>query len=143
MLHYIESLRKKPKTLRNLYAFWGALLLTLLVTGVWSMSLPNKMAQMFNRDLLAEQAKQPSQLLSGMKDIFTSMTASVQNVEQPTPYSATSSTSTTVFEIDMTKLSNSTAQQGATSSTQVWQRSYQLTEGKQVRIGTSSATTTE
>ena len=35
----LEELRKKPKSLRNQYAFWGALLLTLVIGAVWVVAL--------------------------------------------------------------------------------------------------------
>ncbi|OGG41630.1 hypothetical protein A2837_00590 [Candidatus Kaiserbacteria bacterium RIFCSPHIGHO2_01_FULL_46_22] len=35
----LEELRKKPKAVRNLYAFWGAVILTGLIALVWTLSL--------------------------------------------------------------------------------------------------------
>lgn len=38
----LEELRKKPKGIRNLYAFWGAAILTVIIGGVWLLSLSTK-----------------------------------------------------------------------------------------------------
>ncbi|OGG85704.1 hypothetical protein A2392_02795 [Candidatus Kaiserbacteria bacterium RIFOXYB1_FULL_46_14] len=38
----LEELRKKPKGIRNLYAFWGAAILTLVIGFVWVLSLSTK-----------------------------------------------------------------------------------------------------
>lgn len=40
MLKKIESLRKKPRHVRNRYAFWTALIFTLILGVVWGTTLP-------------------------------------------------------------------------------------------------------
>lgn len=42
MLRYIESLRKQPKAKRNRYAFYGAVLVTLVVASAWVVTLPGR-----------------------------------------------------------------------------------------------------
>ncbi len=43
MLRHIEELRKKPKAVRNQYAFSIALSVTLLIVAVWAISLPARL----------------------------------------------------------------------------------------------------
>ena len=45
MLKKIEALRKKPKNIRNRYAFWIATIATLVVVVVWGTTLPTRFAQ--------------------------------------------------------------------------------------------------
>ncbi len=44
MLRKIEALRKAPPHVRNRYAFWVALVVTLLILGVWSLSIPARLS---------------------------------------------------------------------------------------------------
>lgn len=45
MLDKIEALRTEPKHIRNRYAFWLALLVTLVIAFFWVMSIPTKLSQ--------------------------------------------------------------------------------------------------
>ncbi len=59
MLRHIEELRKKPKAVRNQYAFSVALTVTLLILAVWAISLPARMS--FEEPVVAEvPADEPS-----------------------------------------------------------------------------------
>jgi hypothetical protein len=44
MIEKIEALRKKPRHVRNRYAFWVAVLITLVIVGVWSLTLPARIS---------------------------------------------------------------------------------------------------
>lgn len=54
MLRHIEELRKKPKAVRNQYAFTIALSLTLLIVAVWAISLPARLS--FEEPVIAKEA---------------------------------------------------------------------------------------
>ena len=55
MLKKIEELRKKPKAVKDMYAVYGAVLVTLLVGGFWVMSLPTKFASFeSNNEIIKE-----------------------------------------------------------------------------------------
>lgn len=45
LLRWIEKTRKKPKAVRNQYAFVGAIAVTALIVVVWAVSLPTKIAK--------------------------------------------------------------------------------------------------
>jgi len=42
MLNKLEALRQKPKQLRNRYAFWTSLCVTLVIAAVWGTQLPDR-----------------------------------------------------------------------------------------------------
>ena len=44
LLKWIEETRKKPKVVRNQYAFFGAVAVTSCIVGVWMLSLPTHFA---------------------------------------------------------------------------------------------------
>lgn len=44
LLRWIEQARKKPKAVRNRYAFVGAFVITSCITLVWAVSLPSQLA---------------------------------------------------------------------------------------------------
>lgn len=61
----LDELRKKPRILRENYAFWGALLLTGLVAVVWLVSMPFRFSDV---DVLVES--EPREEYSGAMSNF-------------------------------------------------------------------------
>jgi len=43
MFAILDKLRKKPKSVRNRYAFWLAVLFTICVAGIWVTTLPTRL----------------------------------------------------------------------------------------------------
>lgn len=63
LLSKIESLRTKPVTVRNRYAFWGALIFTLLVAVFWLTTLPARFDD--TRQLQEQASAQPDPSIVG------------------------------------------------------------------------------
>jgi len=78
MLKKIESLRKQSKEVRNRYAFWWALLFTIVVTVFWVSSLPARM-QVLTGAVPAKDTE------GGFSRMWQGMKASVIERTQDTP----------------------------------------------------------
>lgn len=78
MLKKIESLRKQSKEVRNRYAFWCALLFTVVVTVFWVSSLPARM-QVFTGAVPAKDTE------GGFSRMWQGVKASVIERTQGTP----------------------------------------------------------
>lgn len=77
MLSKIEALRKKPKYVRNMYAFWGAVGATSVIALVWATTLPSRV------DVLADQEgvrEEVSGFSAFVRDISASVQTSVANI---------------------------------------------------------------
>ena len=48
LFQFLDNLRQKPKPVRNQYAFGFALCSTVIIAGVWSLSLPSRFASLGN-----------------------------------------------------------------------------------------------
>lgn len=68
LLRWIENARKKPKTVRNQYAFFGAVILTSCIGLIWVATLPGRFA---NLDLAETETEETTgafaQFLSNAK----------------------------------------------------------------------------
>lgn len=79
MIEKIEALRKKPRHVRNRYAFWIALLITLVIVGVWSLTLPSRISNIEGTQAEVPEAessassisKNLNSAFSRMKDAFS------------------------------------------------------------------------
>lgn len=94
MLKKIESLRQKPKHTRNAYAFWVALLVTLVIALLWSTSLSVTLSSTSKTNSVeqTESTKQESsffhtleELKKSMVSTFTDMRTSTQYVRKENP----------------------------------------------------------
>jgi hypothetical protein len=45
IFQFLDSLREKPKAVRDQFALWASVVCIVIVGGVWSMSLPSRLAQ--------------------------------------------------------------------------------------------------
>jgi hypothetical protein len=79
MIEKIEALREKPRHVRNLYAFWIALSITLVIVGIWSMTLPARISNIEGKQAgepeVADQSPALSEKLGSIfgraKDAFS------------------------------------------------------------------------
>ncbi|MFT5037353.1 MAG: hypothetical protein ACI9VM_000933 [Candidatus Azotimanducaceae bacterium] len=79
MMGFIENLRKKPKVVRNQYAFFGAAIFTLAIALVWAVSIPAKLATIGGESEEDQDNKGAfSQFLSEAKDNFAAAFESVK-----------------------------------------------------------------
>jgi len=90
MLKKIESLRKQPEHVRNRFAFWTALFVTLIIAALWGSTLPAR----FENTQAAEEEEQGtsswSTLSSSFQDFFKNgaaqfgkITVQQKTVEEP------------------------------------------------------------
>lgn len=88
MLKKIESLREKPKHIRNAYAFWCALAVTLIIALFWSTTLPATLSNT-KATSTAEQIKsteQESSFFHTLGEIKASLIGMFTNLRTNTEY---------------------------------------------------------
>jgi hypothetical protein len=92
MLKKIESLRQRPKHIRNAYAFWIALAVTLLIAFLWSTTLPAKFSNTNATSSAALNEEQGSsffhtlaELKDGVIKTFANMRTTTQYVREAKP----------------------------------------------------------
>ena len=132
LFRIIDAIRRKPKHVREQYAFGGAVIFTAVVVGVWSLSLPARFAVVSEG---VSEAKPPAapfaHLIGQVKEGFSRFKTVSQEVKE-TVLEATSTepimalpeatATTTLYDIPTT-----------TESTPL---------ARTIMIGTSSASTT-
>jgi hypothetical protein len=118
MLKKIEALRKQPKYIRNRYAFWSALGVTLLIVSIWALTIP---ARFSSTDIVEDQNQNDlSVFAQKISDVIQSsietMTTAKSNVEYAREEPPTENTENTLdFE---TMFATSSAEKNATSTQQ-------------------------
>ncbi len=85
MLKKIESLRQKPTHVRNAYAFWIALFVTLLIAFLWSTTLPAKFSNT-SATSTAMQGDQGSSFFHTLGEIKNTVFSSFANFRSTTQY---------------------------------------------------------
>ena len=148
MWKYLDNLRQQPRPVRQTAAFWGAAIFTLVVVGVWSLSLPERIVSIvyFTDKPVFEPE---SQLMANFRDLGASLRAAVvghgelSGTSSPTP----TSTAQYVYEIDLTELqatnTPTSSPSAASSSARVWARGYEKREGgRPILIATTTRATT-
>lgn len=104
MLHHLEELRKRPKAIRNSYAFGVALSVTLLVAVVWAVSLPSRFT--LESEVATEQPTDSGptiqEQLSGVRDILSdnlellqSQAEVIESADQDEPAEVSGATTST------------------------------------------------
>lgn len=138
MMRFLEELRKKPHSLRVLFAFWGAAMFALLVAGVWSLSLPSRMSNMM---VLTEEAEvRPSGWIASVRGSFTGLQDLFVTAEEAEPAQTVTDDNNGPYEINLRTISTSSepAPDQSTSETGVWARTYENKPGRTVLVATSS-----
>jgi hypothetical protein len=79
MLHnFFDNLRTKPKVVRDQYALLGAVCLTLMIGGMWSLSIPARLSTMATNATSTSVASAPmSGLFTQLKNQFKSARTAV------------------------------------------------------------------
>ena len=82
ILKWIEKTRKKPKAIRNQYAFVGAVVLTSFIVVIWSLSLPAHFAEVKVDDSVTRESTSAlSQFFSQAKENFATVIESAKSNE--------------------------------------------------------------
>jgi hypothetical protein len=129
LLEKIESIRKKPKEVRNRYAFWTAFLITFVIAAVWLASVPARLAGLTNTPLIEQEKVQ-----GGFSRTFSNMKASLmegftpsENLQEKVPDVSTNIERKDTIDFDTFFTASSTP--AVTEKVKL---------GKEVLIGTSS-----
>jgi hypothetical protein len=72
MLKNIETIRKKPKEVRDRYAFWGAFFITFVIASFWLVSVPSRLSIFTNTQVVEKEKIQ-----GGFSRSFSSLKASL------------------------------------------------------------------
>jgi hypothetical protein len=79
ILEKIESLRQQPKHIRNRYAFWTSLCVTLIVALVWGVQLPGRFSSGTEVVASKEADATGSSFVHTLGEMVTGLKASVSN----------------------------------------------------------------
>jgi hypothetical protein len=131
LIRFFSSVRKKPKEVRNQYAFWIALTVTTVIAVPWFFGLPGQLA---SNSFTNESEPIFSSFFKEVGGRFGEVTESIEGVRNLELNTASSSSSTTTA-IDVSFIANDStpAVAPAASSTGL----------REVRIATTSASTTQ
>ncbi len=110
LFDYLDNLRKKPKPQRQRYAFAFALSFTLIITGIWAVTLPGRFTP--PDEVAANAGEAP---FAGLWRQFKDQVASVRTqtaAVAPGAASSTESTATTSNRVDAVSLIATTSEDG-------------------------------
>ena len=83
LLRWIEQTRKKPKAVRNQYAFVGAFFITSCIALIWAVSLPSQLAVVGTDEQIPGETKGAfSQFLSEVRQNFATAVQSRDEEEE-------------------------------------------------------------
>jgi len=92
LFQYLDTLRQKPKQARNQYAFGFAVGCTLLIAGVWSLSLPARFANLGGMAAVGSAPETVSTTpFSGLVDQLKQQFAGAKDAMQAIPQATTTS----------------------------------------------------
>ena len=123
----LDTIRQKPKRVRDQYAFGVAASLTLVIAGVWSLSLPSRFGSS-NMASLSDASSTPVEtapfagLIAQFKSQFQGMKAAIDSLPAATGTPSTTSTSSSALSETEAALN------------------LQITEENRVGLGQSSST---
>ena len=155
LFQFLDNLRQKPKQVRNQYAFGFALCSTVIIAGVWSLSLPSRFANLGNTAAVGNASSTVSTvpfsgLFNQLKEQFAGAKEVLQQlpVGTSTPSTAPDAVSTTTQAETEAALNmqinaeNKTAIQASSSDGGGAYHSANATSDHQmILIATTSATT--
>lgn len=147
----LDNLRQKPKAVRNQYALGFALTLTLIIGGVWSLSLPARFANLGNVAAVGSASSTMetapfSGLLDQLKHQFQSAKDVMQTVPQAssTETTGTNVSTTTQMETEAAlNLQINDENRARLEQTSSSHSTPAASSGQTILIATTSATTTE
>ncbi len=132
LVRFFSSIRKRPKEVRDQYAFWIALTVTTVVAVPWFFGLPS---QLTPDKPQVESEPIFSSFFNEVGGRFGEVTESIEEVRKPELDTLYSSTSATTTEGDISFTTNDSAPAVATSTPPAIPRA--------IRIATTSASTTQ
>ncbi len=124
MLKKIESIRKKPKHIRNAYAFWVALAVTLIIALFWFTTLPatfsNTPATSTTEQIEAIGQESSffhtlGELKGSLSGMFTNLRTNTEYVRETKPEEAVNPNVLDLKKIYEESLKNDKARTGTTS----------------------------
>lgn len=130
LFRLLDTLRKKPKHVREQYAFGGAVVFTAMVVGVWSLSLPARFAAISDGVSEVQPAAAP------FAHMFSQLKEQVQRI--------TSNDSDSSSEINDAPSTEPVGLPELTATTTLYDIPTTTTEtlpSRPILIGTSSAST--
>lgn len=114
MIEKIESLRKKPRQVRNQYAFWIALLVTLVIVGVWSLTLPDRFSDIEGRTESPDVVENSNEIRERLGALFSNAKEALSALKDQASTTDTDTTGEPVREdIDFKALLASSSEQQA------------------------------
>jgi hypothetical protein len=156
LFQFLDTVRQKPKQVRNQYAFGFALGCTVLIGGVWSLSLPARFANLGNVAAVGSASStlstapfaglvdQLKQQFAGAKEVIqaipgaTSTRTNEQNsVSTSTQIETENALNLQINDENKTALQDSSSADGGTYHLDTAESSYQM-----IIIATTSATST-
>lgn len=136
----LDKIRTKPKSVRDQYAFVAAVVFTVVLTGVWILSLPSRFSVITTEVATVNTKTAPfARLISQVKDQFGAAKESVATI-----ITAASSTATNGFATS-TSVSSELDGPGRPVAILIGSSSSSLgssTNQQNIQIGTSSVSTT-
>lgn len=132
LIRFFSSIRKRPKEVRDQYAFWIAAVFTAVVALPWFFGLP---AQLTSSS--TEVVSEPifSSFFNEVGGRLGEVTESIEEVRNPELDTLFSSSTATTTEVDMGFITNDSTPAIASSTPTITPRA--------VRIATTSASTTQ
>ncbi len=101
----IDALKRKPKAIRQQYAFVGALLITGVISGVWTLTLPAR----FSPTVELADTQAATGPFAGMWQSFRDRWQTMQDSVAALPIAAVAtSTSSSTTDIDMSVVTHPT-----------------------------------
>lgn len=132
LIRFFSSIRKRPKEVRDQYAFWIAAVFTAVVAIPWFFGLPG---QLTSSSPSVESQPIFSSFFNEVGGRFGEVTESIEEVRNPELNPLLSSSSATGTEVDMSFIANDSTPAVASSTPAATPRV--------VRIATTSASTTQ
>ncbi len=156
LFQFLDNLRQKPKPVRNQYAFGFALCSTVIIAGVWSLSLPSRFASLGNTAAVGSATEAASTapfagLFNQLKEQFAGAKEVMQQLPgaTTTPATAANTVSTSTQSDTEAALNmqineeNKTALQASSSATDAeYQGDTAAPDHQTIMIATTTATTT-
>ena len=151
LFQFLDTLRQKPKSVRNQYAFGFALSCTLIISGVWTLSLPSRFANIGSVAAVGSASSTIASapfagLFNQMKEQFAGAKEVIKSLPTATSTAEGVSTSTapvSAFTPILTDENKAALLASTTVTTELYQATATSPAQQTILIATTSATTTQ
>lgn len=156
VFQFLDNIRQKPRQARNQYAFGFAICLTLIIGGVWSLSLPSRLSNLGNVAAVGSASStmstapfaglfnQLKQQFAGAKDVIQAIPGATS-----TPLNSISpvSTSTQIqtenaLNMQINEENKTTLDASSSATSDTYKPTTTLPDHQTILIATTSSTTT-